>query len=42
MIFTKLAPELFPSIRPSLEYLAEDIPVPIPNADSEYVKCICI
>lgn len=38
MIFSKLAPELFPSIRPSVEYLAEEVPVPIPSADSEYDK----
>ena len=37
MIFSKLASELFPSIRPSVEYLAEEVPVPIPSADSEYV-----
>jgi len=40
MIFSKLAPEMFPSIKPSLEYLAEDIPVPIPSSDSEYVNCV--
>ena len=41
MIFSKLAPELFPSIRPSVEYLAEEVPVPIPSADSEYDKFMC-
>ena len=34
-IFSQLASELFPSIRPSVEYLAEEVPVPIPSADSE-------
>lgn len=37
MIISKLAPELFPSIQPSLEYLAEEVPVPIPSANSGYV-----
>jgi len=41
MIFSKLAPELFPSIRPSVEYLAEEVPVPIPSADSEYEN-LCV
>ena len=41
MIFSQLAPELFPSIRPSVEYLAEEVPVPIPSADSEYDKFMC-
>ena len=36
-IISKLAPELFPSIQPSLEYLAEDVPVPIPSPNSGYV-----
>jgi len=34
MVLSKLAPELFPSILPSVEYLAEDVPVPIPTSDS--------
>ena len=42
MIFSKLAPELFPTIRPSVEYLAEEVPVPIPSADSEYVLVCCV
>ena len=41
MIFSKLAPELFPTIRPSVEYLAEEVPVPIPSADSEYADPVC-
>ena len=41
VIFSKLAPELFPTILPSVEYLAEDVPVPIPSSDSEYVK-LCV
>lgn len=42
MIFSKLAPELFPSIRPSVEYLAEEVPVPIPSTDSEYDKQVSV
>ena len=42
MIFSKLAPELFPTIRPSVEYLAEEVPVPILSADSEYVLVCCV
>ena len=41
MIFSQLAPELIPIIRPSVEYLAEEVPVPIPSADSEYDKLTC-
>ena len=41
MIFSKLAAELFPTIRPSVEYLAEEVPVPIPSADSEYDELMC-
>ena len=41
MIFSKIAPELFPSIRPSVEYLAEEVPVPILSADSEYDEFMC-
>ena len=42
MIFSKLAPELFPSILPSVEYLAKDVPVPIQSSDSEYVNFMCV
>ncbi|XP_065883522.1 inositol hexakisphosphate and diphosphoinositol-pentakisphosphate kinase 2-like isoform X2 [Dysidea avara] len=41
VIFSKLAPELFPTILPSVEYLAEDVPVPIPSSDSE-LKLRCV
>ena len=34
MITTSFAPEYFPSIPPSVEYLAKDVPVPIPKSDN--------
>jgi len=40
MIISKLAPELFPSIQPSVEYLAEEVPVPIPSANSGYASLL--
>ena len=35
IITSRFAPEYFPNIPPSVEYLAEDVPVPIPKPDNK-------
>lgn len=34
MIISRFAPEYFPHIPPSVEYMAEDVPVPIPKSEN--------
>ena len=31
MIISRFAPEYFPNVPPSVDYIAEDVPVPIPK-----------
>lgn len=39
IITSRFAPEYFPNIPPSVEYLAEEVPVPIPKTDNnKYVQ----
>ena len=35
IITSRFAPEYFPIVPPSVEYLAEDVPVPIPKPDNK-------
>ena len=37
MITAQVAPQQIPKVPPSVEYLAEEVPVPIPRGDNTYV-----
>jgi inositol hexakisphosphate/diphosphoinositol-pentakisphosphate kinase len=42
IITSRFAPEYFPNIPPSVEYLAEDVPVPIPKTDNNKDQLRCV
>ena len=40
IITSRFAPEYIPNIPPSVEYLAEEVPVPIPKTDRNQYVCM--
>ena len=41
MILSTVAPQYIPSVAPSVEYLAPQVPVPIPPATTQSMLVVC-